>query len=36
MYAVADPDLDRGGGGREGGGGAVSKTLPWIHHWYVF
>ena len=34
MYAVADPDLDRGGGGR--GGGAVSKTLPWSHHWYVF
>lgn len=34
MYAVADPDLDIGGGGRVGG--AVSKTLPWIHHWYVF
>ena len=35
MYAVADPDLDIGGGGG-GVGGAVSKTLPWIHHWYVF
>ena len=33
MYAVADPDLDIGEGGR---GGGFSKTLPWIHHWYVF
>ena len=30
MYAAADPDLDIGGGG------GVSKTLPWIHPWYVF
>ena len=24
------------GRGRGRGRGAVSKTLPWIHHWYVF